>query len=266
MALDLDKRVWVLVERLYITVYGEEDFIEFLKQFDIDYPGIPYQEFNTTRGLYMFMSREDYTFSRFMNSVSKSKYLPILEEILFDPKIQDTQSNNWNYYGEYIRNWYPRLIRFVESAGFKVKNQEVQITYDYDVALSFAGEDRPYVEQVADILQQLNLRVFYDRYEEADLWGKDLYVHLDEVYRTKSKYVVMFVSEHYRDKVWTNHERQSAQARALQDKGDEYILVARFDMTEIPGIRPTIAYIDCQEKSPSALAVLIMKKISMTEK
>lgn len=70
----------------------------------------------------------------------------------------------------------------------------------------------------------------------------------------------MFVSEHYRDKVWTTHERQSAQARALEEKGEEYILVARFDMCEIPGIRPTLGYIDCREKSPSQVATLIMQK------
>ena len=49
---------------------------------------------------------------------------------------------------------------------------------EYDVSLSFTGEDREYVEQVASGLRHQGVRVFYDRYEEANLWGKDLCVHL----------------------------------------------------------------------------------------
>lgn len=45
----------------------------------------------------------------------------------------------------------------------------------YDVALSFAGEDRKYVEAVAVELKKLGIQVFYDKFETTDLWGKDLY-------------------------------------------------------------------------------------------
>lgn len=47
--------------------------------------------------------------------------------------------------------------------------------YYYDVVLSFAGEDREYVEECADILTALGIKVFYDSYEQDVLWGKDLY-------------------------------------------------------------------------------------------
>src|SRR5262245_51738930 len=103
--------------------------------------------------------------------------------------------------------------------------------YDYDVALSFAGEDREYVSKVAAILHALGVRVFYDAYETTDLWGKDLYTHLDDVYRKRSKSCVMFISEAYGRKLWTSHERQSAQAKAFESAG-EYVLPVRFDDTE----------------------------------
>lgn len=44
----------------------------------------------------------------------------------------------------------------------------------YDVALSFADEDRPYVDRVAAYLRAHNVKLFYDRYEEVALWGKNL--------------------------------------------------------------------------------------------
>jgi hypothetical protein len=134
--------------------------------------------------------------------------------------------------------------------------------YDYDVALSFAGEDRPYVQQVADILHAYGVKVFYDRYEEADLWGKDLYTHLDDVYRRKASFCVMFISKYYKEKLWTNHERESAQARAFLS-GQEYILPARFDDTDISGIRPTQGYIDLKTKTSAEVAKLIAQKVGI---
>ena len=50
--------------------------------------------------------------------------------------------------------------------------------YEYDVVLSFAGEDRVYVQDIAKKLKAKGIKVFYDEFEEAKLWGKDLYQYL----------------------------------------------------------------------------------------
>jgi hypothetical protein len=133
----------------------------------------------------------------------------------------------------------------------------------FDVALSFAGEDRAYVEMVAEQLRARGVSVFYDLYEKADLWGKDLYTHLSDVYRTKARYTLMFISSSYREKVWTNHERRAAQSRAIEETG-EYILPARFDHTEIPGVLPTVGYIDLRTHSPLDVALLTCEKLGIT--
>jgi hypothetical protein len=132
--------------------------------------------------------------------------------------------------------------------------------FEFDIALSFAGEDRAYVAGVAERLHGQGIRVFYDQYEQATLWGKNLYDHLDYVYRRAARYCVIFISKHYADKVWTNHERQSAQARALEENR-EYVLPVRFDDTEIPGLRSTIGYIDARHTTPDHLVQLILQKL-----
>lgn len=132
--------------------------------------------------------------------------------------------------------------------------------YEYEIALSFAGEDRAYVEQVAAYLKQHKIKVFYDKYETIDLWGKNLYDHLQDIYKKKSKYVVVFISKHYAEKLWTNHERKSMQARAFEEN-EEYILPARFDNTEIPGILPTVGYINLNNCSPQEFSALIEAKL-----
>lgn len=130
----------------------------------------------------------------------------------------------------------------------------------YDIALSFAGEDRDYVDRVANLLKEGGVKVFYDLFEEADLWGKDLYVHLSEIYTKRAQFTVMFISESYANKLWTNHERRAAQARAFQE-AQEYILPARFDDTDIPGVVPTIGYISLEGRSPEDFTSLITKKL-----
>jgi TIR domain len=142
-----------------------------------------------------------------------------------------------------------------------MKNQN----FDYDVALSFAGEDREYVEQVATILKASDVRVFYDSFEETKLWGKDLYEYLDEIYKKKAKYCIIFISKYYAEKLWTTHERKSAQERAFSES-EEYILPARFDSTNIPGIRSTVGYINLIKYSPKQFCELIRQKLTGTEK
>jgi internalin A len=130
----------------------------------------------------------------------------------------------------------------------------------YDVALSFADEDRWYVSIVAQELKDNNVRVFYDEFEQVNLWGKNLFDELDDIYRNRSEYVVMFISEHYAKKMWTDHERQSAFDNAIQAK-KEYVLPARFDNTELKGLRNTIGYINLENMTAKGFAQMIIKKL-----
>src|SRR5437868_3081120 len=101
--------------------------------------------------------------------------------------------------------------------------QENQESFQFDIALSFAGEDRLIAEGLADLLIKNNIRVFYDLHTQAKLWGKDLYQHLQLVYRDKARYCIILVSQAYASKLWTRHELKQAQARAFRESR-EYIL------------------------------------------
>lgn len=130
----------------------------------------------------------------------------------------------------------------------------------YDVAFSFASEQQDYVETTARELQQLNVRVFYHPDQQVDFWGDDLYQKLVEVYSNQARFCVVFISKAYRDKLWTLHELKAIQARAFQDSR-EYLLPARFDNVEIPGLLPTIAYLDLNDLKPTRLAKIIAEKV-----
>jgi hypothetical protein len=130
----------------------------------------------------------------------------------------------------------------------------------YDVALSFAGEDREYVEDVADHLRKAGVNVFYDKFATVQLWGRNLADHLSEIYGKRSRFVVMFISKYYPKKGWPMHERQSAQARAIRES-KVILLPARFDDTDIPGLPSSTGYIDLRNTSAAELADLIKQKL-----
>lgn len=140
--------------------------------------------------------------------------------------------------------------------------------FEYDVAFSFAGAQRVYVEQVRNALRKYEISVFYDNDNSVDLWGKNLYRYLDELYSKKARYCVMFISKEYGERPWTIHESQSAQERIFGDYDNvdfqEYILPVFFDNTQIPGIRCTTGYMDARKISPEELAEKIAEKLGKT--
>ena len=134
---------------------------------------------------------------------------------------------------------------------------------EYDAALSFAGEDREYAKTLADLLNKNGYSCFYDEDELANLWGKNLYDYLSSVYKDRARYCIMFISQHYERELWTNHERQMAQARAFKENR-EYILPVRLDDTEIPGISPTVGYLDLRSITIEKVYETLVKKLSRT--
>lgn len=134
---------------------------------------------------------------------------------------------------------------------------------DYDVALSFAGEDRADAEALAKILRNSGVRVFYDNFEREALWGKDLFQHLADIYGEKARYCVVFVSQHYLNKNWTKHELRQAQARSFH-LAREYILPVRLDDAVLPGLPATIGYVDLRQTPIPRIANLLLRKLGRT--
>jgi S-layer protein (TIGR01567 family) len=133
----------------------------------------------------------------------------------------------------------------------------------YDVAFSFAGEQRDFVSRVYMILtDKYKLKVFYDQDPEiqAKLWGKDFTEEFPKVYGEQSKWCLLFISKEYKEKYWTTYEKRIVLAKAIKEKGD-YLLPARFDDTEIPGILSTVGYINVSQMSPDEFSEKIMLRL-----
>ena len=132
----------------------------------------------------------------------------------------------------------------------------------YEVALSFAGEQRPYVEVVAHTLQSRGISVFYDEFETVRLWGTHLAEELQSVYEGRASLAVMFISADYVEKMWPRHERRAILSRAVEERG-EYVLPVRFDGSEVPGFSRDLVYLGAENHPPAELAAMIAEKLGI---
>jgi len=131
--------------------------------------------------------------------------------------------------------------------------------FTYDVALSFAHDDRTLARDLANGLADVGVRVFFDETQQGALLGADLFVTLHEVYSERSRYCVMLISKAYASRMWTIHERRAAQERTLRERGAEYILPVRIDSTELRGLPTTIGYISASDGVPQIVRAISSK-------
>jgi hypothetical protein len=130
----------------------------------------------------------------------------------------------------------------------------------YDVCISFARDRRDYARAVQEALFLRGINCFFDEVQRVQLWGQDLTERFDEVFRKDAQFCVACVSQEWVDRVWPAHERRSALARAVQEPG--YFLPVRFDDAEVPGLRPSIGYLDGTQIAPEKMASLIAQKLA----
>lgn len=135
--------------------------------------------------------------------------------------------------------------------------------YPFDIAVSFAGNDRPTVKSFVDALKDLGLTVFYDFDQQALLWGKDIRVKLAEVYANEAQYMVVFLSESYPERDWTDFEL-SVGKEAAEKRTEEYLLPLRLDDVKVVGLKSTIGYIDLRQTSVQEVATILADKINVT--
>lgn len=125
--------------------------------------------------------------------------------------------------------------------------------YEYEVALSFAGEQRDYVWAVNEALKFRDIKTFYDKDHAVELWGKNHTEELPRIYAQDTHLVLMFISENYVDARWPRHERRAILTEMTQREG-AYLLPVRFDDSAVPGLDEAWHYLEASKFTPTELA------------
>lgn len=132
----------------------------------------------------------------------------------------------------------------------------------FRVALSFPGERRPFVVEVANALAgKLGKdRVLYDRYYEAELARPNLDEHLQSLYHNESDLIAVFLCSEYDKKEWCGLEWRAIRDVIKCRRSDD-VMPFRFDNTDIPGLFSIDGYIWIGDRGPSQVAALILDRL-----
>lgn len=135
-----------------------------------------------------------------------------------------------------------------------------QNKFTWDVAISFAGENRDVAKEFRDACKDKGIEVFYDFDQQAILWGKDLSKVLTDVYRSEALFMVIIISKDYPEKDWTNFEFVNGKD-AEKERSLEYLLPIRIDDTHVVGVKETIGIIDLRKQTMTSIVEVLSEKI-----
>ncbi|KUO71687.1 MAG: hypothetical protein APF81_22885 [Desulfosporosinus sp. BRH_c37] len=129
----------------------------------------------------------------------------------------------------------------------------------YDVAISFAGEERHIAEEIATKLISEKVKVYYDIFFEAELFGSVLPDKFLSVFSVESRYCLILITKNYINKKWTDYERQSALSRQIAQHGDYILPVIFKNGLLLPGLPDVIGYV--KFSSTEKIVDLIVQKL-----
>ncbi len=132
----------------------------------------------------------------------------------------------------------------------------------FDVALSFPGDKRDFVSEVATILCKTlgRERVFYDEYFKAELARVNLDVYLQKIYNEEAELIVVFLCDEYEKKKWCTLEWRAMRV-LIFNKRESEIMLMRFDKAKVPGIYQIDGYVDLRDQNPEDTARLILDRL-----
>jgi len=114
------------------------------------------------------------------------------------------------------------------SCGFREGVKE----YQFDFAISFAGENRGLAKLITDQLDLLDCAVFYDEYFETNYLGKAWHKSFTEIFGEQSRFVVCLLDKHHVEKIWPTFERECFAPRV----SEAAVIPIYLDDAPVPGI------------------------------
>ena len=137
----------------------------------------------------------------------------------------------------------------------------------YDIAVSFAGEQREYVRTTVTACKARGLRVFFDEDKTNEWWGKNFIQEQRRAYSSQTRFFVPFFSSDYLAKPIPMDEFSSAMMTAVK-LGGGYILPVIIGNADVPPelLHPHIGYLRSEHFTAEQLADELVKKVRSAER
>lgn len=139
-------------------------------------------------------------------------------------------------------------------------------THAFDVALSFPGEARTYVFDVAKELDRLlgPNRCFYDNNYRGQLARPSLDLLLQDIYGKRSKLIVVFIGGDYQKKDWCGIE-WSAIREIISRRNRQRIMFVRLDHGDVEGVLRNDGYVPSWDVPAMELADMIEERVALLD-
>ncbi len=135
----------------------------------------------------------------------------------------------------------------------------------YDIAVSFAAEQRDYVDQFVEACKARGISVFYDR-DLTNEWREKDFIHeLGKVNGKTVRYFMPFISNEYLTQPISRDGLRAAM-RAAFNQGDGHVLPVLLGRVEVPTdlLSPAIAYVNAEDYTPEQLADVTAQRIRVS--
>jgi len=197
--------------------------------------------------------------------IQKLEVLPqtALHNLQFELDIKDWEFNRTHWAIKKV-NLYEELQKVGIHFG-GIKSKPIDITkHFFDVSFTFAGESRDVVEQVVNEVGKLRDKdvIFYDNYYVGQLARPSLDTLLQDIYRNRSKLIVVFLCEKYQEKKWCGLEFRAVR-EMIMNKAIERIMYVRLDEGHVDGVFSTDGYIDGTKYSSQEIAGFINERLNL---
>jgi hypothetical protein len=141
--------------------------------------------------------------------------------------------------------YYIRIVdweRIKRECGFRSLSRE----YEWDFAISFAGENRELAREIVYQLELLDASVFFDEHYEANFLGRVWREQFRRIFTERSRFVVCLLDVHHDRKIWPTFERECFAPRVK----DGEVIPIYLDDTLFPGISRDLVGIEFKKQSP----------------
>jgi hypothetical protein len=182
-------------------------------------------------------------FEEFKGSINNIK------ERRLDILLQTKESlNRYFYYNSDSKNFAiedPALFYYIKHLDWNKLRDDCGFTdaernLEYDLAISFAGENRDLAKRFAEKIEIFDVSVFFDELYEANLLGRALTKQFTRIFNTDSQFVLVLLDVNHKEKVWPTFERETFKKRVA----DEAVIPVYVDNTVFLGIPEDIYGID----------------------
>jgi len=139
--------------------------------------------------------------------------------------------------------------------------------HKFDVALSFPGEIRDKVEQIAiELERELGPdKYFYDFNYKAQLARPNLDIFLQNIYAKQSRLIVVFYGSSYQKKEWCGIEFKVIR-NLINRRRKNAVMLVKIDNKPVDGIHENDGYIDMRMHSPAQIAQFICERVASIAK